>query len=171
MPNAETFSIIEIDGFVRSYLMASKVSIDPFARNKRLATFTNDLNPETAADYHLEALEFLKLMKSKGIKADLAFFDPPYSPRQVMECYQQVGRKASMEDTQGKAWTDWKSALAEVLTDEAIVLSFGWNSSGMGKKNGFEIIEILLCCHGGMHNDTICTAERRIKNQQALINL
>ena len=43
----------------------------------------------------------------------------------------------------------------------AIVLSFGWNSAGMGKWSGFEQIELLLVCHGGAHNDTICLAERR----------
>lgn len=33
---------------------------------------------------------------------------------------------------------------------------------GIGKKNGFEIIEILLVAHGGMHNDTIVTVERKL---------
>lgn len=47
------------------------------------------------------------------------------------------------------------------LTDDAIVLSFGWNTVGMGKNRGFEIIEIMLVCHGGAHNDTICLAEKR----------
>lgn len=28
--------------------------------------------------------------------------------------------------------------------------------------NGFEIIEILLVAHGGMHNDTIVTVERKL---------
>ncbi|MDE1882322.1 MAG: hypothetical protein KGI89_17440, partial [Euryarchaeota archaeon] len=34
-------------------------------------------------------------------------------------------------------------------------------STGMGKKYGFQIEEILLVCHGSDHNDTICMAERR----------
>jgi len=40
------------------------------------------------------------------------------------------------------------------------VISFGWNSGGIGKTNGFEILEILLVAHGA-HNDTICTVERK----------
>jgi hypothetical protein len=32
----------------------------------------------------------------------------------------------------------------------------------MGKTRGFEIIEILMVCHGGNINDTICTVERKI---------
>jgi hypothetical protein len=43
----------------------------------------------------------------------------------------------------------------------AVIRSSGWNSAGMGQKHGFEQIEIMLCCHGGAHNDTICLAERR----------
>lgn len=39
-----------------------------------------------------------------------------------------------------------------------VVLSFGWNSAGMGKD--FETLELLLVAHGGAHNDTICLAQR-----------
>jgi hypothetical protein len=42
-----------------------------------------------------------------------------------------------------------------------VVLSFGWNSAGMG--DFFEPVELLLVAHGGAHNDTICVAERCIK--------
>jgi hypothetical protein len=49
------------------------------------------------------------------------------------------------------------------------VLSFGWNSAGMGKKYGFEQIEIMLVCHGAAHNDTICLAERRRQNLQGAL--
>ena len=38
----------------------------------------------------------------------------------------------------------------------------------MGIKNGFEIIEILLVCHGADHNDTICLAEKRIHKEPGL---
>lgn len=43
-----------------------------------------------------------------------------------------------------------------------IVISFGWNSGGIGKKYGFEIAEILMVAHGGWHNDTICTVEMKL---------
>ena len=33
----------------------------------------------------------------------------------------------------------------------------------MGKNRGFEIVEILLVAHGGHHNDTICTVEKKIE--------
>jgi hypothetical protein len=161
MPSADTFDVPPIAGFVQKYLLKSRISVDPFARNKRWATYTNDLNTNTAADYHMEALDFLRVMLERRISADLVLFDPPYSPRQVAECYNQVGKKTTQQDTQGKSWSDWKSSIAKICAPQAVVLCFGWNTCGMGKKHGFEIIEIMLCCHGQTHNDTICMAERR----------
>lgn len=163
MPSSNTFDVPPISEFVRKYLRESKISIDPFARNTRWATYTNDLNPETHAEYHMEALEFLAMLKEKKVQADLVIFDPPYSARQVAECYAQVGRKTSMQDTQGASWANWKKAISPLVVDGGIVLSFGWNSVGMGIKYNFDIQEIMLVSHGGVHNDTICMAE--IKGQ------
>lgn len=167
MPHSDTFSVPPIGEFVRKYLANSKVSIDPFARNKRWATYTNDLNGDTDAEYHLEASDFLEILIEQEVKADLIIFDPPYSPRQLAECYKQVGKKATMQDTQASSWSNWKNQISQLITDDGIVLSFGWNTVGMGKNRKFEIIEILMVCHGGMHNDTICLAERHL-TQRAL---
>lgn len=41
-------------------------------------------------------------------------------------------------------------------------ISLGWNSGGVGEKNGFSITRILLVPHGSHHNDTIVTVE--VKN-------
>jgi hypothetical protein len=169
MPNSETFSIPLIAGFVKKYLYHSKVSVDAFARNKRWATYTNDLNPDTAAEYHLEAGDFLKVLAEKGVKADLFIFDPPYSPRQLKECYDGIGRKMQQEDGMtAKLRSIWRDLAIPILSPDAVVLSFGWNSVGFGKVLGFEIEEILLTCHGSDHNDTICVAERRIKEEARL---
>ena len=162
MPSGDTFSVPPIGDFVRRYLSAAKVSIDPFARNKAWATHTNDLNPETTAQHHMDAEAFLLLLGSQGVKADLIIFDPPYSPRQISECYKEAGITVGMKETQNAAlYARMKSALLPILTPDAVVLSFGWNSAGMGKKHGFEQIEIKLVCHGAAHNDTICLAEQR----------
>jgi hypothetical protein len=42
--------------------------LDPFARNQRLATITNDLNPEFQTTYNLEANEFMELMLEEQIQ-------------------------------------------------------------------------------------------------------
>ena len=167
MPNSDTFSVPLIGEFVRRYLDRSKVSVDPFARNKRWATHTNDLNPKTAAEHHMDAEEFLKLLNQRGVQCDMAIFDPPYSPRQISECYDSIGRAVGMKETQSAMlYQRVRDALLKILSPGAIVLSFGWNSVGMGKQHGFDPIEILLVCHGGAHNDTICLAERRLPDFQ-----
>lgn len=162
MPSSDTFSIAPIAEFVRRYMASASVSIDPFARNKDWATFTNDLSPTTSAQYHMDAEDFCKKMKDDGMAADLGLFDPPYSPRQISEVYKSVGREVGMVGTQnGALYRRVRNALDSVIKPGGIVLSFGWNSAGMGIKRNYEILEILLCAHGGGHNDTICVAERK----------
>ena len=162
MPSADTFSIKPIGDFVKRYIQ-NGVSVDPFARNGTLATITNDINPNTSAQYHMDAIEFLDMYAVGGALADVVILDMPYSPRQISECYQELGRKVTMADTQsGNLYRRVRDAVMPILRPDGIVLSFGWNTVGMGKKRGFEIVEILLVCHGGAHNDTICMAEKRI---------
>lgn len=161
MPNRYTFDIPPIAQFVRGYLAKSKVSVDPFSGNKRWATYTNDLNPETPAEYHRDAEEFLVRLRHDGLQADLVIFDPPYSPGQVVECYKAASVERADAGQNGALYRRVRDAVAGVLVAGGIVLSFGWNSAGMGIDRGFEIIDGLLVCHGGAHNDTICMAERR----------
>jgi hypothetical protein len=162
MPNAETFSIRPIGEFVQRYLAASNVSVDPFARNRDWATYTNDINPSTSAQHHEDAETFLMLMSRKGISADMALFDPPYSPRKVSEHYKAAGLVVTGEDTQnGRLYKRVRDALDKIIAPGGIVLSFGWQSAGMGIGRGYELIETMLVAHGGGHNDTICIAERK----------
>ena len=165
MPSADTFSIPPIEDFIQRHMRHP--SIDPFARNSILATLTNDLNPATSATYHMDAEDFCRDIGNDTQKAHTGLFDPPYSPRQISECYQQIGREVGMAGTQNAAlYKRVRDAMMSCLTPDAVVLSFGWNSAGMGVKRGFEIIEILLVAHGGAHNDTICMAERRLPTIQ-----
>jgi len=167
MPNSKTFDIKPIALFVQSYLKDSKVSVDPFSGNKRLATYTNDLNPNTIAEEHTDALSFLNALADKGVKADLIILDPPYSARQISECYSSFGLKTSMQDTQiGHMFKQVRDAANRIASDNAVVLSFGWNTVGMGINRGYAQIEIMLCAHGGAHNDTICLAERKIQKRR-----
>ena len=161
MPNKHTFDIKPIREFITPYLMEDDISsIDPFANKNKFARVTNDLDSTFDTDYHLDALDFLKLFPDNSI--DLVFFDPPYSPRQVSESYKKLGRSVNMQTTQSSFWSNMKKEIARITKENSYVLSFGWNSCGIGKTRGFEIVEILLVSHGGHHNDTICTAERKI---------
>ncbi len=162
MPSADTFSIQPIRNFVHRYLAGSRISVDPFARNKTWATHTNDLDPETAAAFHMDAEDFCRLLHDREVTVDLALFDPPYSPRQISEVYKSVGREIGMAGTQnGALYRRVRDALDKIVQPGATVLSFGWNSAGMGIGRGYVLEEVLLVAHGGGHNDTICVAERK----------
>ena len=160
--HSDTFACKPIGGFVASYLVQSRVSVDPFARDCRWATHTNDIDPTTQAEHHMDARRFLRMMCLKGVRADLVILDPPYSSRQISDCYNRLGMKAKMHDTQNsRLYKEIKDLVWHLCTEDATVLSFGWNSVGMGISRGFEVVEVLMVCHGSAHNDTLCIAERR----------
>lgn len=162
MPNAETFSIPPIAEFVQAFLVQSRISVDPFARNKTWATYTNDLDPTTSAQWHEDAETFCRILEAKGVRADLGIFDPPYSPRQIAECYKSIGLKVGTEETQNaRLYKRCRDALDTLIVPGGIVLSFGWSSNGMGEGRGYDLLGILLVAHGGAHNDTICLVERK----------
>jgi len=165
MPAADTFDVAPIGGLVRWYLRDSQVSIDPFARNKRWATYTHDLNPDTAADSHLEASEFLRSLQEQGVMADLVLFDPPYSPHQTKECYAGFGHSMKYEDDARHGWSKTRKLLNALLKPDGIAMSFGWDSIGVLGPLG-RIVEMLTVCHGIGHNDTIVTVERKITELQ-----
>lgn len=163
MPHGDTFSIKPIGDFVKKWLDKTPwtTGIDMFARNNRLVQLTNDLNPATSAQCHMDAEDFCKQLAGR-VTCQIALFDPPYSPRQISECYKGIGREVTTEDTQNAAlYKRVRDALDPLMAPGAIVLSFGWSSNGMGKTRDYSIEEILLVAHGGAHNDTICLAERK----------
>lgn len=162
MPSAETFGVKPIGDFVRAYLACSKVSVDPFARNRDWATYTNDIDPATTAQRHMDAADFLAEINQEGVRADLGLFDPPYSPRQITEHYKTAGLSVTTADTQnGRLYKRVRDALDAIMAPGGVVLSFGWQSAGMGVGRGYELLETMLVSHGGGHNDTICIAERK----------
>lgn len=168
MPNKNTFLIKPIKQMLQEEITEG-LWLDPFANNSTIKTLldksstiylTNDLNPHCEADFHMDALDFFKTFKDNSI--DGVLYDPPYSPRQVSECYKNVGHEVTMQTTQASFWSRHKDEIARILKPNGKVICFGWNSMGCGKKRGFEMERLLLVPHGGNHNDTICTVERKI---------
>ncbi len=160
MPSKNTFSIKPI----RKLIAEEKTDgtwVDPFANRSRIAELTNDLNPVFDTDYHIDALDFLKIFSDESV--DGVLYDPPYSPRQVSECYQGFGMTVTQKTTQTTFWSLQKSEIARITKLGGKVISFGWNSMGIGIKRGFMLKRLLLVPHGGGRNDTICTVEIKIK--------
>ena len=161
MPNKNTFIIKPFKELINNYINDG-LWLDPFCRNSifKNKCISNDLNPNITADYNKNALEFLQMFQDNSI--DGVLLDPPYSPRQVKECYDSIGKKVTAEDTKISFWTNVKKEISRIVKPSGVVIVFGWNSNGIGKKYNFTMEEILLVAHGSMHNDTIATVE--IKN-------
>ena len=157
MPNRWTFEIPQIRKLIYKYGGDFKGWIDPFAGMYIPAEITNDINTERDTTYHLHAKAFTEQLTDKynGV-----LFDPPYSPRQLKECYDSMEMDMSFEDS-NKFPNNIKKRIAPMICTGGIAISFGWNSIGFGKKLGFERLEILMICHGGHHNDTIVTVEQK----------
>lgn len=160
MPSRDTFTIKPIKNLVGKYVDSSEKIIDPFVRNSPFKNrcVSNDIDTTIQADSNIDALDFL----SKQTELyDLCLFDPPYSPRQVSECYKNSGVAVNMQTTQASFWSNIKFEISRIVIDGGFCITCGWNSGGIGKKYGFEIVEILLVAHGGWHNDTIVTVEKK----------
>lgn len=163
MPSAWTFTIKPIRELLEHYVGDGRGWVDPFAGRNSPAEITNDLNPEAPTKYHMEAVEFLKQLN--GDKFEGGLYDPPYSLRQITEVYEGIGHKVDKKWATTKFYSEAKTYLADKIKTGGVCVSFGWNSIGMGKKRGFEIEEILLVCHGRLHNDTIVTVERKVQSK------
>ena len=136
MPNHQTFEIPKI----------SKLIDDEIDKNKALDPFP--------FPYQKDALKFLKETPDNSFNFGL--YDPPYSQRQLREMYDSLGLHYEMNSSY---WKKIEEQWTRIIRVGGIVIRFGWNSKRM---KGFEIIRILLVSHGGQHNDTIVTVQKRI---------
>lgn len=159
MPNSNTFSIQPIRQIIDKYKHG--VVVDPFANTNKIATITNDLNPDYDTDYHMDATDFLMMLEDESV--DTVLYDPPYSPRQVSECYKKFGKTVDMKTTQASYWSKQKDEIERITRNGGLCITCGWNSGGIGIKHGFKIVEILMVAHGGWHNDTIVTVEQKMQ--------
>lgn len=160
MPSTETFTIKPIRELVERYIGQGDW-IDPFCRNsifKSRCKMTNDLNPKFAGTHNMDALAFLKSLPAAT--ADGVLFDPPFSPRQVKEAYDGFGPA----DTTRRFYSERKREAARILRMGGVAIVCGWNSLGLGAKNGMELEEILMVNHGDQ-NDTIVTVGRKVSPQ------
>lgn len=155
-PSGETFKIRPIAELINRYVGDGRGWIDPCAGWNSPAEITNDLNPDAPTSYHLHAIDFAKQLT--GEYAGL-LFDPPYSYRQMQQLYSSIGIEHLTVDDVTRFYGQVRAYIAPLIKPGGLAISFGWNSIGIGKRRGFEAIEILLVCHGRAHNDTIVTVE------------
>lgn len=161
MPNKWTFKIKPIKELLDKYV--GKGWIDPMAGRNSPAEITNDLDPESPAKYHQDALEFLKEQKDESAKGII--FDPPFSYEKAKRLYKQ-----KYPDTQVffNYIRSCKRELCRIVKVGGYVILCGWSSNGLGKKNGFELLEVLFVAHGWHTNDTVVTVEKKIQGKLSI---
>lgn len=161
MPNSKTFKIKPIKDLIGRYvnyvdLFNEEIIVaDPFANDmsiketftKKVKYVSNDLDTSYRTDYNLDATDFLKQIATESV--NVLLYDPPCNT-------------VDMTTTQASYWGDQKKEIARIMKKGGTVITFGWNSGGIGKSNGFQISEILMVAHGGWHNDTICTVDVKL---------
>jgi len=158
MPNKWTFQIKPIAKLLKEEITPG-FWVDPYAGQSSPATITNDLHPDSKADEHLDALDFLTKLQ---FEYDGVLFDPPYSLRQLKECYDSIGIKPDPEIFRADYISKQKDIISRIIKPNGKAICFGWNSIGLGKNRGFKLERILLVAHGRSHNDTIVTVERKM---------
>lgn len=154
MPSKWTFKMRNVSALIGKYKNGG-TWVDPFAGENSPAEITNDIEGRCAT-HSMDALDFLKSLDSNS--ADGVLFDPPYS---VEQCLRKYTPKRGGTAGRAEYWAKCKDEIARILRTGGVSMSFAWDSTGIGKSRGFEMLEVLLICHGACHNDTIITVERK----------
>ena len=119
MPNKNTFQIKGIQELILKYKRG--LTVDPFANINKLADITNDLDQQYHTTYHMDALDFLKMFENNSV--DTVLYDPPYSPRQVSECYKKLKQSVNMKTTQSSYWSNQKKEISRIVKKNGVVIT------------------------------------------------
>tara|TARA_Y100000004_G_scaffold7648_1_gene8547 strand:+ start:318 stop:869 length:552 start_codon:yes stop_codon:yes gene_type:complete len=152
----DTLSDKAVIRIVKPYLKRAKFVIDPFSRNCTLAKpYTNDIDPNTNANHHMDVIDFLKKAHSlwKSI-FELAIYDPPFSNRQNKEIYGDTNLY-----TIPKKVRDLELLLGGLIIPKGHIIKFGYNSNFTHQ--GFELVDVHLIQYGGSINDMIVSIHQR----------
>lgn len=163
MPHKYTFRVKPLVEIIDRYRRPTDVWLDPFAglHSPVPLACRNDLNPAMPAAHHMEAADFLAHWLDNYGMVDGALFDPPYSLTQVSRSYQDIGLKFKGAENPTGGFPKVRQLLSDLVRPGGFVISYGWNTVGMGKTRGFTAVEYLICSHGGNRNDTLVTVEQR----------
>tara|TARA_R110002012_G_scaffold210120_1_gene380735 strand:- start:45 stop:509 length:465 start_codon:yes stop_codon:yes gene_type:complete len=147
--------------FERHWCMPSHktFSIKPFSELIDKEIGNNYIDP-FPYPYKQDAIQYLKTIKDLSINN--LVFDPPYSQRQLKEMYSSNGL-AFNHPMNNSYWSNCRKEISRIIKPGGKVISFGWNTNGIGKKYNFQIKKIVFVAHGSQHNDTIATVEIKIK--------
>lgn len=151
-----TFQVTTIRDIVERHLEGETLNL--FAGKTKLnhsdRITRNDINTDLDTDYHFEAKDALEYFDPNSF--DTVILDPPFSIRNSILKYdgEHVGRWGLVAD-----------AVNELVRPGGIVISFGHNSTGLGKTRGYRKEKLFIFNHKGGHHDTMCLIERQVNNE------
>ena len=149
-----TFSVRPIREWVEQNCEGLSLNLFAGITKLNINEIRNDLDLQALADYHMDAVEFLRLWQ--GEKFDTVLLDPPYAYRKSMEMYKGI---------RCSPFRQLKDEVGSVLKDGGKVITFGYHSNTMGANRGFKVEKIALFSHGGAIHDTIASVERLINKK------
>lgn len=150
-PKRYTFEMPKLKKWVESWCEGEVLNLFAGKTLLRASEYRVDIDQDMPADWHGDAYDFVT---TTDMKFDTIILDPPYNLRKAREKYE--GRHIG-------SLTKIKNELDGVIRPNGLILSLGYDSTGMGKKRGYRKIAICLICHAGDHNDTIALVERRME--------
>jgi hypothetical protein len=144
-----TFSVKAIKSWVEKTCEGKVLNL--FAGQTKLVVneTRNDWDADAFAEYHLDALEFLRTWG--GERFDTILLDPPYAYRKSMELYKGIICSP---------FRKLKDTIPTCLNSGGKVITFGYHSIVMGRNRNFELEQLALFSHGGAIHDTIASVER-----------
>lgn len=148
--NRYTFSIKPIREWVENECEGLTLNLFAGKTKLNINEIRNDLDKDAIADYHMDALQFLR--EWNGEKFNTILLDPPYAYRKSMEMYNGIICSP---------FKQLKDEINRVISDNGKTITFGYHSNTMGKWRGFIIEKIALFSHGGAIHDTIASVERK----------
>lgn len=156
-PKRYTFEQPKLKQLVESYCIGKTLNL--FAGRVRLNIdeIRVDMDATTEPDFLMDAYDFVSTWK--GSKFQTVILDPPYNIRKAREKYEgrYIGKFKKI-----------KEHIPFILNSGGSVITLGYDSVGMSRSRGFKKEVIILVCHNGDHNDTICVIERFV--QPSLFN-
>lgn len=134
--------------------------LDLFARRCSWGDYRNDLNPKFKEEGHtnmtMDALECAKTFSNSSI--DIVLFDPPFSSRQDIDKYDEVGRASLWTDP--KYISELGKEMFRILIPGGYVVKCGYNSNAPDPRMQF--VKGWVECYGGCRNDVIFTVWQKM---------
>ncbi len=129
--------------------------LDLFARSCPWGDFRNDLNPKFKknglTNMSMDALECAKSFNTSTIS--IILFDPPFSPRQDIDKYGEVGRASIWTDP--KYVSDLGKEMFRILEPGGYLIKCGYNSNAPDPR--MQYVKGYVQHYGACRNDVLFT--------------